>query len=154
LTSILNFFRHTAVSYTWGSDEKTIAIQIDSKVFLIRANLESLLRSVRGRNYDCWLWIDAICIDQTSDKERSHQVRTMGKKYSNANTVLDWLGSYDQEIVETFEFMSTATSFKDSQTSVEAYCQHEQPKEYLYCRSGLPLVWECNWQHVTKICGL
>jgi hypothetical protein len=78
----------------------------------------------------------------------------MGKIYSNANTVLAWLGSYDQEIVETFEFMSTATSFKDSQTSVEAYCQHVRPKEFLYCRSGLRLVWERDWQSVTKVCGL
>jgi hypothetical protein len=60
---------YRAVSYAWGSDEKTSAIQIDSKVFLVRANLESLLRSVRGGNYDCWLWIDAISIDQTSDEK-------------------------------------------------------------------------------------
>jgi hypothetical protein len=39
-----------------------------------------------------FLWIDAICIDQSRVEERNHQVAMMGKIYSLARKVLVWLG--------------------------------------------------------------
>lgn len=39
-----------------------------------------------------FLWIDAICIDQSRVEERNHQVAMMGKIYSRARRVLVWLG--------------------------------------------------------------
>lgn len=39
-----------------------------------------------------WFWIDAICIDQFNVAERNHQVRRMGSIYSQAESVLIWLG--------------------------------------------------------------
>lgn len=38
------------------------------------------------------LWVDAICIDQTNESERNHQVNQMGDVYSQATQVLVWLG--------------------------------------------------------------
>ncbi|KAJ9604268.1 hypothetical protein H2200_011102 [Cladophialophora chaetospira] len=37
-------------------------------------------------------WIDAICIDQQSIRERNHQVQQMGQIYSGASEVIVWLG--------------------------------------------------------------
>lgn len=37
-------------------------------------------------------WIDAICIDQSSDQERNHQVRQMGDIYRSSERVISWLG--------------------------------------------------------------
>jgi len=38
------------------------------------------------------MWIDALCIDQGSHKEKGHQVGMMGKVYSGAEKVIVWLG--------------------------------------------------------------
>ena len=38
------------------------------------------------------LWIDAVCIDQTSNEEKSHQVGLMSKIYSLGKCNLVWLG--------------------------------------------------------------
>ena len=155
---ILSEYRpaYRAVSYTWGNDEEKTAIRIDHKPFPIRTNLEALLRCVRNFEYDCWLWIDAICINQTSDKERNQQVKLMGEIYSNANTVLSWLGPYDKEIDYAFDFMSNATSFDKSTTSVEAYCRSKKPTEMIWHQgiSGYPIAWEYGWQCVAKFSKL
>lgn len=41
------------------------------------------------------IWSDAICIDQTNDDERSHQVRLMRKIYEATLCVSIWLGTPD-----------------------------------------------------------
>jgi hypothetical protein len=46
-------------------------------------------------------WIDQLCINQTDTDERNKQVRLMARIYSEACTVLIWLGTYhDAEVVE------------------------------------------------------
>ena len=39
-----------------------------------------------------WLWIDQVCIDQSSIDEKNHQVGQMGAIFSKALEVLVWLG--------------------------------------------------------------
>jgi hypothetical protein len=39
-----------------------------------------------------YLWIDAICINQTNNKEKSFQVGLMAEIYQQANHVFAWLG--------------------------------------------------------------
>jgi len=43
------------------------------------------------------IWVDAICIDQSSTTERNHQVALMGEVYKLAKRVLIWLGEGDAE---------------------------------------------------------
>jgi hypothetical protein len=38
------------------------------------------------------IWVDAICINQRNEREKSQQVRAMDKVYSNAVAVSAWLG--------------------------------------------------------------
>jgi hypothetical protein len=40
-----------------------------------------------------WLWIDALCIDQSNAMKRNHQVQQMGLIYSQAERVMVWLGN-------------------------------------------------------------
>ncbi|KAJ4296565.1 hypothetical protein N0V90_006611 [Kalmusia sp. IMI 367209] len=37
--------------------------------------------------------VDALCINQNDEEERSHQVQLMGAIYSNASNVISWLGA-------------------------------------------------------------
>jgi hypothetical protein len=54
-----------------------------------------LLLSTTNPNHNVdWthIWVDAICINQRDEREKSHQVRAMDKVYSNAVAVSAWLG--------------------------------------------------------------
>jgi hypothetical protein len=42
------------------------------------------------------LWVDALCINQKNESEKSHQVKMMGDIYSGAQQVLTWLGTPDK----------------------------------------------------------
>ena len=67
---------------------------IKSKVY-VRPNLEDVLRQFRGTDAhqeDLFLWVDAMCIDQEDEKEKSEQVAKMAEIYSKARDVLIWLG--------------------------------------------------------------
>jgi hypothetical protein len=43
------------------------------------------------------LWADAICVDQTNDDEKNHQVGMMGMIYQRAHAVAVWLGVPENE---------------------------------------------------------
>lgn len=65
-----------------------------SKVY-VRPNLEDVLRQFRGTDShqeDLFIWVDAMCIDQDDEKEKSAQVAKMAEIYSKARDVLIWLG--------------------------------------------------------------
>ncbi|XPS68715.1 hypothetical protein M3J09_001001 [Ascochyta lentis] len=65
---------------------------MDGRQLRVRRNLGTFLRYARMTQLDDWLWIDALCIDQTNVSERNHQVQQMGTIYSNAVEVISWLG--------------------------------------------------------------
>ena len=51
---------------------------------------------LRDENNFRFLWVDALCIDQSHNTERGQQVSQMGRVYSNAKDVLMWLGERKQ----------------------------------------------------------
>jgi hypothetical protein len=52
------------------------------------------------------LWIDAICINQDSEEERSQQVQLIGDIYKTAQQVLIWLGKGTRGSNLAFEYLS------------------------------------------------
>lgn len=58
-----------------------------------------------------YLWIDALCIDQSSLSERSYQVSLMGDIYKSATFVLAWLGIEADDSRRAMHFMATNQSF-------------------------------------------
>ncbi|KAL5315747.1 hypothetical protein ACEPPN_016617 [Leptodophora sp. 'Broadleaf-Isolate-01'] len=95
LSHIYDARGYTALSYTWGSPEKPCTIVIDNQKFNITKNLEDAMRNLR-RKTDSEaaprLWIDSLCIDQSSDQERSHQVQQMCSIYQTAHSTVIYLG--------------------------------------------------------------
>jgi hypothetical protein len=81
----------TALSYTWGSMSKHAVIWIDSKSFAITINLLAALRHLRSEHDDRWVWVDAVCINQSDDAEKTLQVPNMHTIYRNAQSCLAWL---------------------------------------------------------------
>lgn len=84
---------YQAVSYSWGSYVRDHAICLDGHSRLdITANLAAGLRRLREEKEVVNLWIDAICINQTDEVERGHQVLNMHRIYGDAELVVVWLG--------------------------------------------------------------
>jgi hypothetical protein len=101
---------YKALSYTWGAPfevgledlsawndpKETRFILINDQEFPARRSLEAAIRCLRpqlnAQEDDSPFWIDAICIDQSSNVERNHQVRRMKDIYKTAKEVVAWLG--------------------------------------------------------------
>ena len=87
---------YTALSYVWGPPPSYNDIYIADGRLKIRENLFKFLTEFRKcRNKtpsDRYMWIDQLCIDQSSTVERNHQVQMMSDIYSKATSVVAWLG--------------------------------------------------------------
>ena len=81
-----------ALSYAWGEagDEKKITI--NSQTVWIRRNLFEFLQQLHRMQWTGYLWVDAICIDQSNIAERNQQVKIMHNIYAAAKEVFVWLG--------------------------------------------------------------
>jgi hypothetical protein len=94
---------YIAASYTWGSEERQQQVLLNGAAFLVRKNLYDMLQAFRLRDDSLLLWIDAICIDQSSISERNYQVREMGRIYRQAREVHTWLGPAYPDSEEAFD---------------------------------------------------
>jgi hypothetical protein len=90
--SLSNVRPYKALSYVWGSRNKSRRIDLNGCPFYITINLEHALRHLRHQLTDTLLWIDALSINQTNDRERTHQVNLMGQIYKSSQGVLVYLG--------------------------------------------------------------
>ena len=65
--------------------------------FPIRPNLEAAMQRLESLYGNWYIWIDAICIDQSNNFEKGHQVSIMSHIYRRAMAIDIWLGEEDQE---------------------------------------------------------
>jgi ankyrin repeat protein len=92
LTRDNNGIPYEALSYTWGGTQQNFKIGMNGSEMYITQNLYEALQHLRFPDQDRILWVDALCIDQSNNKERGHQVQQMDKIYREADQVLVWLG--------------------------------------------------------------
>lgn len=83
-TSLSEPLRYEALSYRWGDHKKRRPVSLDCRLFLATESLEIALRYLRSHDTSRVLWINAICIKQADDQERSQQVGLMGDIYRGA----------------------------------------------------------------------
>lgn len=137
-----------ALSYTWGSplvceeeeegdkeygqgvegrvgiSERCCQILCNRKLLNVTQNLYDFLKRAQAGGLESHLnpedriWVDAICIDQSSLSEHSAQVRLMAEIYKSARIVVVWLGESEpgdtRYAVELLEHIS-ATQPEDLQ---------------------------------------
>ncbi|KAF7515642.1 hypothetical protein G7054_g14475 [Neopestalotiopsis clavispora] len=94
---------YEALSYEWGkpypthhvflSDEEAGCSFTVPRAALVTPNLHDALKSNRRPDRPLVLWIDAICINQQDDEEKSDQIKLMNRVFGNADRVLVWLGN-------------------------------------------------------------
>ena len=83
---------YEAVSYVWGTLKSTQSLLCNQHRMVMTVNLEAALRRIRLTDKSRLIWVDAICINQGNDRERSHHVYFMKEVYLNAAQVLICMG--------------------------------------------------------------
>jgi hypothetical protein len=82
-----------ALSYCCGPPILSCTITVNGAPgFRITQNLWNALQRVRKKDGDRRLWVDAVCIDQEDEREKSSQVRHMHAVYSRAEEVCIYWG--------------------------------------------------------------
>ncbi|KAH8802603.1 heterokaryon incompatibility protein-domain-containing protein [Xylogone sp. PMI_703] len=86
-----------ALSYEWGPESTNNSqVYVDNVLFTIRHNLWLFLKRLRASSHNAHhIYADAICINQSDNEEKGHQVALMSEIYMRAKKVLVWLGEHD-----------------------------------------------------------
>jgi hypothetical protein len=106
ITTMVHDFQ--ALSYAWGDDRPDHVVFLDDlpgsgndgstvnpkgfRSHFIRRNLYQALKHIRLTDDYIWIWVDALCIEQTNKSEKSQQIPKMPDIYSSAWNVIAWLG--------------------------------------------------------------
>ena len=106
--------RYEALSYVWGSEEpsNSVEIQCGDGVLSVGPNLACALMHIRYELEPRLLWVDAVCINQSDDEERSQQVQQMGNIFASAKRVLIWIGEdHASQASECFALVDETTDY-------------------------------------------
>jgi hypothetical protein len=88
--------RYSALSYSRLPESSIVNINVRGSVngfFPISNDLRSAIRAIHRHRRSDWLWIDALCINQSSTDEKNDQVPRMREIYENAYAGFVWLGN-------------------------------------------------------------
>ena len=122
---------YEALSYTWGHSDNHRTIRLNHVGgFPVTDNLYGALKQLRYENAVRILWVDALCIDQGNDIERSAQVGRTGETYSRSSRLMVWLGD-----VSRGDFFSSAP----------AYYQDQKQAFHGAIRKTHPSWWSRKW---------
>jgi hypothetical protein len=91
-------YKYVALSYCWGGDppfemtEKDLCRRTQSGDYRVHlhelpATLQDAVEVTRGLGFQ-YLWVDALCIIQDSDMDKSKEIQRMGKIYSHATLTI------------------------------------------------------------------
>ncbi|KAF6812234.1 ankyrin and het domain protein [Colletotrichum plurivorum] len=118
----------------------------------IGQNLADALRNLRRENEHLNLWIDAICINQDDNDDRSRQVQRMGDIYRNAEVVVVFLSPASDRNNRALEIIRhLATVYDWTLTNEIARVQSSDP-DYAY---GKPLPYNAeDWLCLHGLFGL
>src|SRR4051794_37333098 len=93
---------YEAMSYHWGGRANLMAckdILINKKTFHTTNSAYALLYARSSFWRSCVRWVDAICINQSLNEEKSQQVKFMSEIYKRAERVVVWHGDrYDSGV--------------------------------------------------------
>ncbi|KAI9763815.1 MAG: hypothetical protein M1840_009069 [Geoglossum simile] len=95
---------YETLSYTWGGSAAGHSIVLNGQRFNVTDNLHAALLELRLKDQARYLWVDAICINQSDTPERNREVLRMLSIYQNAQQVVVWLGT-------EIPYTSTAISY-------------------------------------------
>src|SRR2546430_11002310 len=68
---------YTALSYTWGTPDRSHRIRISDSYFQVTESLSSMLQHIQSNTETLTLWIDQLCINQEDADEKKAQIPLM-----------------------------------------------------------------------------
>ncbi|TKA72249.1 hypothetical protein B0A55_06813 [Friedmanniomyces simplex] len=86
------FVEYETISYCWGDATVRSTLEIQGQTIDVPASSAQALRCVRQRDKSRLVWIDAICINQCDNPEKSTQVAMMADIYHSGTRNLIYLG--------------------------------------------------------------
>jgi hypothetical protein len=95
---------YRCLSYTRGSSDAFSPILINGQRKAIRKDLYEFLEVANRKFAGETFWVDAICINQDDDGEKTTQVQRMRTTYQEATEVLVWLGNHEL-IADLFDWI-------------------------------------------------
>ncbi|KAJ4286830.1 hypothetical protein N0V90_013082 [Kalmusia sp. IMI 367209] len=142
LTGKLTHFRldeehkpYYALSYVWGDPTPVSAIILDIGARIpIAQNLLVALQHLRRNDFlpiGVPIWVDAACINQHDDTEKSSQVTQMASIYSMAEKTLIFLGTASEGSNQTMNFLD-AVGERVIKSSGGEYLEWERRTDKLY----------------------
>lgn len=108
---------YEALSYTWGSPEEPANIWVllsgspaepgetEKSTLPVTQNLHVALKNLRYSDKPRAIWIDALCIDQHNNEEKSREVVRMNVIYRLAHRVVIWLGPEGNDSVHAMKLI-------------------------------------------------
>ncbi|KAH8590530.1 heterokaryon incompatibility protein-domain-containing protein [Bisporella sp. PMI_857] len=90
---------YETLSYCWGNLQESNLVSAVCNGFPVQlgSNLALALRHMRHLSVTRIVWVDALCINQEDNAERSWQVQLMGQIYGQASRTIIWLGDIREE---------------------------------------------------------
>ena len=88
---------YEALSYVWGNVSLREWIRLENSHFDVSKSLEVALRHLRHEDSERVMWIDAICINQSDDAEKSQQVKKMQFIYARTSHLVVWVGEASED---------------------------------------------------------
>lgn len=158
--------RYAAVSYFWGTPDKSESIVVNGAEFSISNNLLEFLKAHQRR---CQympemrkmpLWIDSICINQTDVSERNSQVALMKSIYQNAGMVISWLGAsfhlcdWAFAVMRSFKEQIDNTHDPRASKVTDASWLGHFPQACEQDTSSSGLMKSVVWDSIIELCGL
>ena len=75
---------YDTLSYVWGAGPATKAIRINGHERPVRENVYAALAKLRRETDSYFVWIDAVCINQADDEEKTHEVNLMQRIFARS----------------------------------------------------------------------
>ncbi|KAF2825955.1 HET-domain-containing protein, partial [Ophiobolus disseminans] len=88
---------YEVLSYVWGDASNTEEIAVGGVSFHATRNLADFLRCLRLPYRERTIWADAICINQSNQEEKSHQIGLMTDIYRHAEEAHVWFGPFNSD---------------------------------------------------------
>jgi hypothetical protein len=146
------YSKYAAVSYAWGNPDFTRQLRLrvgavrHDEYVTITPEVEHMLVELRKPSKRRYLWIDAICLNQQDDAEKSQQIPLMGDIYYEARKVIFWLGlESDGEIAEVFTYLRRlALRANESQSDFNINHEAWQQVDRFFQRPWFFRRWVCK----------
>jgi hypothetical protein len=88
---------YSAISYTWDDQIPTVWIVCNDRFLAITKNCADIIHCCRRTDSIVTIWVDQICIDQSSITDKNHYVSRMDDIYEKAAEVLVWIPDLDED---------------------------------------------------------